>query len=71
HLEHFLALGGEHNVAIGGDWDGCSQLPQGFSDICSLEKLQERLLQRNYSQTLIEALFYNNMMRVVKSVCTM
>ncbi|MEG1241298.1 MAG: membrane dipeptidase, partial [Oscillospiraceae bacterium] len=27
HLEHFLDLGGAQNVAIGGDWDGCSQLP--------------------------------------------
>lgn len=30
HLEHFLALGGRENVALGGDWDGCDQLPGGI-----------------------------------------
>jgi len=28
------------------------------------------LLRRNYSQILIENLFYNNMMRIVREVCS-
>ena len=28
HLEHFLSLGGEKSVAIGGDWDGISKMPR-------------------------------------------
>ncbi|MEG2420474.1 MAG: dipeptidase [Oscillospiraceae bacterium] len=71
HLEHFLALGGEKTVSLGGDWDGCSALPRGFCGISDLTKLYERLLQRNYSETLLDALFYANLMRVVNDVCTM
>ncbi len=29
HLEHWLELGGERTVALGGDLDGCSSLPEG------------------------------------------
>ena len=29
HLDHFLALGGEKTVALGGDWDGCDP-PSGW-----------------------------------------
>lgn len=71
HLEHWLALGGAHSIALGGDWDGCSQLPRGISGIQDLDRLWERLLQRNYSEELLRALFYENLMRVVSEVCTM
>lgn len=70
HLEHFLALGGEKNVALGGDWDGCSALPEGIRGIQDLEKLYERLLRLNYSEALVRDLFYSNLMRVVREVCT-
>ena len=71
HLEHFLDLGGERSVALGGDWDGCSALPEGIAGIQDLERLYERLLQRNYGAALIDAVFYQNLMRVVNEVCTM
>ena len=71
HLEHFLALGGEANVSLGGDWDGCETLPRGVSGIQDMDRLYERLLQRNYPEALVRALFYDNLMRVVSEVCTM
>lgn len=69
HIEHFLALGGEENVAIGGDWDGCDLCP-GVEGIGDIGLLYERLLRRGYSETLVQAIFYNNLMRVVREVCT-
>lgn len=71
HLEHFLSLGGEKNIAVGGDWDGCARLPRGINGIQDMERLYELLLRRNYSQALIGAVFYTNIMRVVKEVCSM
>lgn len=71
HLEHFLSLGGENNVSVGGDWDGCTRLPQGINGIQDLEKLYEHLLRHNYSEPLLEKLFYSNLMRVVNEVCSM
>ncbi|WP_130850099.1 dipeptidase [Intestinimonas timonensis] len=71
HLEHFLALGGENNVSMGGDWDGITSMPQGMNGIQDMEKLYEHLLRRNYSETLLEKVFYSNLMRVVNEVCSM
>lgn len=69
HIEHFLSLGGEENVAIGGDWDGCDLCP-GVEEIGDTGLLYERLLRLGYSETLVQAIFYNNLMRVVREVCT-
>lgn len=56
---------------MGGDLDGCSSLPEGITGIQDLDRLWERLLQRNYSEALVRALFFENLMRVVSEVCTM
>lgn len=71
HLEHWLELGGARNVSLGGDLDGCSRLPDGFTGVESWALLYERLLQRNYSEALIQDVFFNNLMRVVSEVCIM
>lgn len=69
HIEHFLSMGGEENVAIGGDWDGCDLCP-GVEQITDLGLLYERLLRRNYKESLVRAIFRDNLMRVVREVCT-
>lgn len=71
HIEHFLALGGEKNVSLGGDWDGITGMPEGFHGVQDLDALAERLLQMNYPEGQVEDLFCNNLMRVVREVCTM
>ena len=71
HLEHFLALGGEKHVALGGDWDGCDSLPQGWQGVWDWARLYENLLRRNYAESLVQDIFFNNFMRTVKTVCTM
>ena len=67
HLDHFLALGGEKTVALGGDLDGCTTL-NGIGDIAGWSVLYDELLRRNYSQSLIDDLFFNNLMRVVNQL---
>ena len=71
HLEHFFSLGGEENVALGGDWDGCPALPEGIAGIQDMDKLYELLLRNNYSETLVRGVFFTNMQRVVSEVCGM
>lgn len=70
HMEHWLSLGGQRNVAIGGDWDGCELFP-GMKDITGLDALYERLLRMNYPESLVHAIFYDNLMRVVRELCIM
>lgn len=71
HLDHFLELGGENTVALGGDWDGISRLPQGVTDVTGWAVLYEHLRDHGYDEALLDKLFYKNLMRVVREVCTM
>lgn len=70
HLEHYLSLGGEKTVALGGDWDGCNRLPQGFEGSWNWLNFYEYLLKRNYPEQLLQDLYFNNLMRTVRAVCT-
>lgn len=67
HLEHFLSLGGEKTVALGGDLDGCTPV-KGIEDVAGWCRFHERLLQKNYKESLVEDLFFNNLMRVVSEL---
>ncbi len=69
HIEHFLSLGGEKNIALGCDFDGCDSLPDGINGIEDLEKIYNALLRLNYKETLVNNIFYYNLMRVVEEVC--
>ncbi len=65
HLDHILELGGAANVGLGGDWDGCDLIPD-LPSIDSLPRLYEHLLRQGYGETVVQDLFYNNLMRVVR-----
>lgn len=71
HVERWFSLGGEEHVSLGGDWDGISGMPKGISDIRDIHRLADRLLQLNYSEERVNGIFYANLMRVVRKVCTM
>lgn len=71
HLDHWLDLGGEKNIALGGDLDGCTALAGGMAGLQDYERLYHFLLERGYGQALVQDLFFNNLMRVVSKVCTM
>lgn len=70
HMDRMLELGGEKTVALGGDWDGCYPLPEGFSGAWNWRDFYEYLSAKNYPDTLLQDLFFNNLMRIVREVCT-
>lgn len=70
NIEHWMALGGQNSIAVGADFDGCTPCP-GIRDITDLGVVYERLLRMNYSEAQVHAIFFDNMMRVVREVCTM
>lgn len=61
HIFHFLELdpSGRH-IALGGDLDGITQMPEGFTGIESWPVLAERLLQRGLDERLLMDIFWNN-----------
>ncbi len=63
HAEHFLSLGGEDVLSMGGDMDG-SQLPSDMEDgLAAIPKLYEAFLRHNYSEELVRRLFFGNALR--------
>ena len=71
HVVHFLNLDstGKH-IALGGDLDGISALPEGFSGIQSYNALAEKLLARGISEENVMDIFWNNAFGVMKNaVC--
>ena len=65
HLEHFLSLGGEKTVGLGGDWDGCDAFPRGITGIESLPAFRDFLRRRGWPADLLNDIFSRNLLRVI------
>ena len=64
HIEHYLSLGGEDTLCFGCDFDG-AQTPRGFEDISTLPRIAEEMERLNYSNELIDNIFFNNAQRFI------
>ena len=62
HVEHDLSLGGEDMVGFGADWDG-TDLPEAFEHVGHLMQVADCMAAHNYSDELIEKLFWKNFYR--------
>ena len=62
HLEHFLELGGEDQVGLGSDFDG-TDVPGDLSGVQDLPNLWEALYRRNYPESLMQKIMYQNLER--------
>ena len=62
HIEHFISLGGEGHVAIGGDLDGAS-LPAGITNVADVAKIADAMKEKGYSPDLIKDIFSRNALR--------
>lgn len=59
HIEHYLSLGGEDTVGFGADWDGAG-MPEGIDHMGDLTKVADFMAAHNYSDELIQKLFWKN-----------
>ena len=71
HIFHFLELDptGTH-IAIGGDLDGISEMPEGFSGVQDYGKLAGRLLERGMDEAMLKQIFWSNALGVIDK-CSM
>ncbi len=67
HIDHFMELGGEKNIAMGGDLDGCDSIPEGINGVENVERIWEALSRRGYSGTTLRGIFFDNLLRVFKA----
>lgn len=71
HILHFLELDptGKH-IALGGDLDGITNMPQGFSGVQDYPLLARRLLERGVEEGMVQDIFWNNALGVMEcAVC--
>jgi membrane dipeptidase len=68
HIEHFLGMGGESNIAFGSDFDGIPTLPKGIRDFSSYEKIIDEMLKRNINFEIIEKITSGNMINLLKTI---
>lgn len=67
HIFHWLELDPEgKHIALGGDLDGCEELPEGFQAVQSYPALAEKLLERGLTKPMVEDIFWNNAVGVMK-----
>lgn len=67
HLEHFLELGGEDHIGLGGDLDGCSKVCSGIDNLSGVPNLWAALRDRGYSEKLLRKIFFENWMQLVRN----
>ena len=68
HILHFMELDPEgKHIALGGDLDGCSQLPQSFTGVDSYQSLAERLLERGLTEQNVMDIYWNNALGVMST----
>ena len=70
HILHFLELDPEgKHIALGGDLDGCDEMPAGFDGIQSYGAMADRLLQRGVGETILRNIYWNNALGVMEICC--
>ena len=71
HILHFLEIDpdGKH-IALGGDLDGVSKMPEGFDGVQSWPVLARRLMERGLSEETVMDIDWNNVLGVMKR-CSM
>lgn len=67
HAEHFLELGGERALCLGGDLDGIECTPKGITGIESYGEIYDAMLKRNYPEALVRDIFYNNLFHLLEA----
>lgn len=68
HIEHFCALGGEHSIGLGADFDG---IEYKMKDINSCEKMNilfNELAKLNYPEPLIRGIYCENFLNFYKKM---
>ena len=70
HILHFMELdpSGKH-IALGGDLDGITNMPSGFSGVEDYPAFAQRLLERGLDEHTLKNIFWNNALGVMKKCC--
>ncbi len=68
HIAHARQVAGIDHVALGGDYDGTSELPVGMEDVSGYPMLFAELIRRGWSDADLRKLAGENVFRVLRAV---
>jgi membrane dipeptidase len=66
HVEHVRSIAGIAHVGLGGDFDGCTPMPDGLGDVTGYPALVAELADRGWSDGELGALTGGNAIRVLR-----
>ena len=70
HILHFLELDPEaDHIALGGDLDGCDELPDGFEGVQSYPAMAQKLMERGLNPEMIRKIYWENALGVMEKCC--
>lgn len=67
HVDHFLELGGEKHLSLGGDLDGCERLPDPMTGIDGYRFLIDAMLAHGIQEQTVVDICFHNFMEVFKT----
>jgi microsomal dipeptidase-like Zn-dependent dipeptidase len=67
HVEHVREVAGIEHVGLGGDFDGCDDMPSGLADVSGYPRLFAELSGRGWSAGELAALAGGNVLRVLRA----
>lgn len=67
HIDHVVKLVGVDYVGLGSDFDGIDCAPVGLSDVGMWPNLTRALLERGYTQSDIQKIYGENLLRVMSA----
>ncbi len=66
HIDHAVQVAGVDHVALGSDFDGVFDLPEGLEDVTRLPWLTYGLLRRGYTENEVYKILGGNTLRVLE-----
>jgi membrane dipeptidase len=67
HIDHVRQVAGIEHVGIGGDFDGCDDMPEDLADVSAYPRLFSELAARDWSADDLSALAGGNVIRVLRT----
>jgi len=67
HVEHARSVAGIDHIGLGGDFDGCPDMPVGLADVSEYPNLFAELARRGWSDAHLAKLGHQNVLRVLRA----